>query len=63
MMLTLVDEPPENEGHEVKHHGYRTIIAIEVHATRAFTRRIRLDKAVPNHRCPGRAAAGRDSHP
>src|SRR5215207_7350729 len=40
MMPTLVDEPPEGEGwiHEVKHDGYRTILAVEGAATRAFTR-------------------------
>jgi bifunctional non-homologous end joining protein LigD len=40
MMPTLVDEPPEGEGwiHEVKHDGYRTILAVDGTATRAFTR-------------------------
>jgi DNA ligase D-like protein (predicted ligase) len=40
MMPTLVDEPPEGEGwiHEVKHDGYRTILAVDGAATRAFTR-------------------------
>jgi bifunctional non-homologous end joining protein LigD len=40
MMPTLVDEPPEGEGwiHEIKHDGYRTILAVDGAATRAFTR-------------------------
>jgi ATP-dependent DNA ligase len=40
MMPTLVDEPPEGDGwiHEIKYDGYRTILAIEGNATRAFTR-------------------------
>jgi bifunctional non-homologous end joining protein LigD len=40
MMPTLVDEPPMTEGwiHEVKHDGYRTILAVEGASTRAFTR-------------------------
>jgi hypothetical protein len=40
MMPTLVDEPPTDDGwiHEVKHDGYRTILAMDGGATRAFTR-------------------------
>jgi bifunctional non-homologous end joining protein LigD len=36
MMSTLVDEPPEGEGwiHEIKHDGYRTILAVDADATR-----------------------------
>jgi ATP-dependent DNA ligase len=35
-----LDEPPTTEGwiHEVKHDGYRTILAVEGAATCAFTR-------------------------
>jgi hypothetical protein len=38
MMPTLVDEPPEGDGwiHEIKHDGYRTILAVDSAATRAF---------------------------
>jgi bifunctional non-homologous end joining protein LigD len=38
-MPTLVDEPPTTEGwiHEVKHDGYRTILAVYGASTRAFT--------------------------
>jgi hypothetical protein len=40
LVPTLVDEPPAAPGwiHEIKHDGYRTILAIEGDATRAFTR-------------------------
>jgi bifunctional non-homologous end joining protein LigD len=40
MMPTLVDEPPAGEGwiHEIKHDGYRTILAVDGSASRAFTR-------------------------
>jgi ATP-dependent DNA ligase len=39
LMPTLVDEPPTTEGwiHEVKHDGYRTILAVYGASTRAFT--------------------------
>jgi DNA ligase D-like protein (predicted ligase) len=40
MKPTLVDAPPPGEGwiHEVKHDGYRTLIAVDGASTRAFTR-------------------------
>src|SRR5215218_11271417 len=47
MMPTLVDEPPEGEGwiHEIKHDGYRTILAVDGAATRAFTARATIGQS------------------
>jgi hypothetical protein len=39
-LATAVDHPPPRAGwiHEVKHDGYRTLLIIEHHKTRAYTR-------------------------
>jgi ATP-dependent DNA ligase len=41
MLPSLVSEPPKGGAwiHEIKHDGYRTLLAVDGERTRAFTRR------------------------
>jgi transposase len=40
MLPTLIETPPEGDSwsHEIKYDGYRTLVAVDGAATRAFTR-------------------------
>ena len=41
MLASLVEQPPDGEEwiHEIKHDGYRTLLALEDGKVQAFTRR------------------------